>query len=123
MFGFACDETPELMPAPISYAHKLAMRLSRVRKSGELDILYPDGKTQVTMEYDDEGHVKRCDTIVVSSQHKADASMDDLREGITELVIKPVFGPGLIDGDTKIFINPTGRFVIGGPAIRPAAGR
>jgi len=115
MFGFACNETPELMPAPISYAHRLARRLSHVRKSGELDFLLPDGKTQVTLEYDENGGVMRCDAIVVSSQHKEDVSLETLREGIYELVIKHVFGPGLIDDKTKIFINPTGRFVIGGP--------
>jgi len=115
MFGFACDETPELMPAPISYAHKLALRLSQARKSGELDFLFPDGKTQVTVEYDEDGSVKRCDTIVISSQHKEDVSMDTLREGINELVIKRALDPGLIDSKTKIFINPTGRFVVGGP--------
>lgn len=115
MFGYACDETPELMPAPISLAHKLSLRLSEVRKSGDLDFLCPDGKTQVTIEYGDKGEVLRCDAIVVSSQHKADVSMETLREGITELVIKKALNPALIDSNTKIFINPTGRFVVGGP--------
>lgn len=115
MFGFACDETPELMPAPISMAHKLARQLSAVRKSGELDFLWPDGKTMVTVEYGDDFKVGRVASIVVSSQHKPDVSMDTLREAIIDTVIKRAIDPGLLDGKTTIFINPTGRFVIGGP--------
>ena len=115
MFGFACDETPELMPAPISYAHKLSRRLADVRKSGELTWLRPDGKSQVTVEYGPDGRVLRIPAIVVSTQHSADIDIKELREGILETVIKPVIPAGLIDADTKYFINPTGRFVIGGP--------
>ena len=115
MFGFACDETPELMPAPISYAHKLSRRLAEVRKSGELTWLRPDGKSQVTIEYGPDGKVLRIPAIVVSTQHSADIDIKELREGIMETVIKPVIPENLIDADTKYFINPTGRFVIGGP--------
>ena len=115
MFGFACDETPELMPAPISYAHKLSRRLAEVRKSGELSWLRPDGKSQVTVEYGPDGKVLRIPAIVVSTQHSADIDIKELREGIMETVIKPVIPASLIDADTKYFINPTGRFVIGGP--------
>lgn len=116
MFGFACDETPELMPISISLAHKMAYRLTEVRKSGELGYLRPDGKTQVTVEYDDKtGTPKRVDTVVVSTQHSADISLDVLRDDILEKVIKPIIPSSLIDDETKIFINPTGRFVIGGP--------
>ena len=115
MFGFACDETPELMPAPISYAHKLSRRLAEVRKSGELTWLRPDGKSQVTIEYGPDGKVLRIPAIVVSTQHSADIDIKELREGIMETVIKPVIPANLIDADTKYFINPTGRFVIGGP--------
>ncbi|MGM9521407.1 MAG: methionine adenosyltransferase [Oscillospiraceae bacterium] len=115
MFGYACDETPELMPAPISMAHALSRRLAAVRKSGELDFLRPDGKTQVTVQYGDDGKVVRCPAIVVSSQHSPEISIDSLREAIIETVIKPVIPSEFITRDTKIFVNPTGRFVIGGP--------
>ena len=115
MFGFACDETPELMPAPISMAHALSRKLSEVRRSGELSFLRPDGKSQVTVEYDSDGRVLSCPAIVVSSQHSADIPIKDLREAITECVIKPVIPEKLITTETKFFVNPTGRFVVGGP--------
>ncbi len=115
MFGFACDETQELMPAPISLAHKLARRLAEVRKSGELTWLRPDGKTQVTVQYGPDGCVERIPAIVVSTQHADSISSKDLREAIMECVIKPIIPAHLIDNDTKYFVNPTGRFVIGGP--------
>ena len=114
MFGYACTETEELMPMPISLAQKLAKRLTDVRKDGTLDYLRPDGKTQVTVEYDD-GKPVRVDTVVVSTQHSADVSLDTIREDMIEKVIKPVIGSALMDADTKIYVNPTGRFVIGGP--------
>ena len=114
MFGFATDETPELMPMSIMYAHKLCRRLATVRKHGAIDFLRPDGKSQVTIEYAN-GDPKRVDTVVVSSQHKADVTYEDLKEAIIEEVIKKVIPKDLIDGDTKYFINPTGRFVVGGP--------
>jgi S-adenosylmethionine synthetase len=113
MFGFACDETPELMPLPISLAHKLAKKLTEVRKSGVLPYLRPDGKTQVTIEYDG-GVPVRVDTIVVSSQHAAEVSLEKIREDVIEKVINPIV-PAEMMIDTKIFVNPTGRFVIGGP--------
>ncbi|WP_133964857.1 methionine adenosyltransferase [Eubacterium limosum] len=114
MFGFACNETPELMPMPISLAHKLTKKLSDVRKQGEVDYLRPDGKSQVTVEYND-GVPTRVDTVVISTQHSADVDAATIREDIIEKVIKPVIDPALLDENTKYFINPTGRFVIGGP--------
>ena len=114
MFGFACDEPPELMPLPIALAHRLAKRLTAVRKSGELNYLRADGKTQVTVEYDD-GKPVHIDTVVVSSQHSADVAIEKLREDILEKVIKAELKDELFDDTTKIFINPTGRFVVGGP--------
>ena len=114
MFGYACDETPELMPMPISMAHKLALKLTEVRKNGTLSYLRPDGKTQVTVEYDDNTPV-RIEAVVVSSQHSADVEMDKLREDIKKYVIDAVVPENLMDENTKIYINPTGRFVIGGP--------
>jgi S-adenosylmethionine synthetase len=114
MFGFASDETPELMPMPITFAHKLCRRLTTVRKNGSLDFLRPDGKSQVTIEYEN-GTPKRVDAVVVSAQHKDDVTYEDLREAIIEEVIKKVIPADMTDGDTRYFINPTGRFVIGGP--------
>lgn len=113
MFGYACDETPELMPMPIMLAHKMAMQLTRVRKSGFLPYLRPDGKTQVTVEYEDDKPV-RIDTVVVSTQHDPDVSMEQLAEDIKKWVIAPILPEELVK-DTKYFINPTGRFVVGGP--------
>ncbi len=115
MFGYACDETPELMPAPISYAHALTKRLAYVRKSGMLNWVRPDGKSQVTVEYDADGKVLRCPAIVVSTQHDPDVKLETIREAIIEEVIKPVIPARMIDAKTKIFVNPTGRFVVGGP--------
>ena len=116
MFGFACNETPELMPAPITYAQQLAMKLSAVRKSGELDWLRPDGKSQVSVQYGEDGSVERIDTVVVSTQHADSVPIKDLREAVIERVIRPTLPAQLIDGDTKFYVNPTGRFVVGGPA-------
>ena len=114
MFGYACNETPELMPLPISLAHKLALKLTEVRKDGTLRYLRPDGKSQVTIEYDN-GKPVRVDAVVISSQHSADISLDQLRKDIEEFVIREVIPAELMDENTKIFINPTGRFVVGGP--------
>lgn len=114
MFGYACDETPELMPLAVSLAHAMSKRLSEVRKSGELDYLRPDGKTQVTVEYND-GVPTRVDAVVVSTQHKDCVSLEKLRADILEKVIKPIVPEKFFDENTKVYINPTGRFVIGGP--------
>ena len=115
MFGFACDETDTYMPMPIYLAHKLARRLTEARKKGELTYLRPDGKSQVTVEYNEDGSVKRVDTVVISTQHDENVDIETLRKDIKEKIIFPVIDADLLDEDTKYFINPTGRFVIGGP--------
>ena len=115
MFGYACDDTPEYMPLPISLAHKMAKQLTDVRKNGTLPYLRPDGKTQVTVEYDEAGKPVRLDAIVVSSQHDENVTLEQIREDIIREVIVPTVPASMIDGETKIYVNPTGRFVIGGP--------
>ena len=116
MFGYACDETKELMPAPISFAHNLTKALAAERKSGRLPWLRPDGKSQVSVQYAEDGSVERIDSVVVSTQHAADIRIDELREQIIEKVIRPNLPSRYLDADTKYYVNPTGRFVIGGPA-------
>ncbi|MDD2216269.1 MAG: methionine adenosyltransferase, partial [Eubacteriales bacterium] len=115
MFGYACNETPELMPMPIAMAHRLAIKLADVRKTGELDYLRPDGKTQVSIEYDDKNQVVRVDTILISAQHDPEVSRDQIRKDLIEKVIQPIVPIHLMDDRTKYLVNPTGRFVIGGP--------
>jgi len=115
MFGYACNETPELMPMPISLAHKMAKKLSQVRKDGMFDYLRPDGKTQVTVEYDEFGLPVRVDTVVLSTQHSPDVSLQQIRREMIENVIRPSIPSHLLDDNTKYYVNPTGRFVIGGP--------
>ena len=115
MFGFACDETPTLMPAPIEYAHHLSRALASARKSGKLHWLRPDGKSQVSVQYGENGQVERIDTVVISTQHSEDIAIETLREAVIEEIIKPTLPKELLDGQTRFLVNPTGRFVIGGP--------
>jgi S-adenosylmethionine synthetase len=115
MFGYASDDTPELMPAPITYAHALSRTLAGVRKAGKVDFLRPDGKSQVTLEYDEDHRPKRIETVVVSTQHSPDVKYKELKEAMMELVVKKSLPKNLLDAKTKYWINPTGRFVIGGP--------
>ena len=115
MFGYACDETPELMPMAISLAHKLARRLTAIRKEGLVDYLRPDGKTQVTVEYDEDRNPVRVDTVVISTQHAPDVSLEQIREDMIRLVIQPTIPAELLDENTRVYVNPTGRFVVGGP--------
>ncbi len=115
MFGYACNETPELMPLAISIAHKMAKRLSEVRKQGRVNYLRPDGKTQITVEYDENWKPVRIDTVVLSAQHSPDVSLEQIRKDMLALVIRPTIPEGLMDEHTKVYVNPTGRFVIGGP--------
>ena len=115
MFGFACNETETLMPAPIEYAHQLSRALAQARKSGKLPWLRPDGKSQVSVQYGEDGQVQRLDTVVISTQHSADIAIETLREAVIEEIIKPTLPAHLVDGDTRFLVNPTGRFVIGGP--------
>ena len=115
MFGYACDETEELMPLPITLAQKLPMRLTQVRKEGKVDYLRPDGKTQVTVEYDENDKPLRVDAVVVSTQHSPEVELSQIRQDMIDLVIRPIIPASLMDNDTKIYVNPTGRFVVGGP--------
>ena len=115
MFGYACDETEELLPLPITLAQKLAMRLTQVRKEGKVDYLRPDGKTQVTVEYDENDKPLRVDAVVVSTQHSPEVELSQIRQDMIDLVIRPIIPASLMDNDTKIYVNPTGRFVVGGP--------